>query len=98
MTRICFLAHFTVHPMQRDEFTRVILALTFKTETEPATLTYHWHSLLERNAFLLIEEYADTEAIRHHDANCALLHAKLGEVATLVDVKCYRGPADLAQT
>jgi quinol monooxygenase YgiN len=81
-------ARFEVRDGRRAEFEEVARALRERAEEEPGTRTYRWF-LAGDGGYLVIEEYADTQAALMHNENVADLLARAGECAEMAFAELY---------
>jgi quinol monooxygenase YgiN len=76
-------------PGKREEFTAAAAALAAAGSAEVGTLRYDWYSSDDPRIFVVIEEYADSEAALAHNQHCEELLRSIAELAELTSVHVH---------
>jgi quinol monooxygenase YgiN len=76
-------------PGNREEFIKAAAALAAASSAEVGTLRYDWYSSEDPTIFVVIEEYADSEAALAHNQHCHELLVSIGELAELTSVHVH---------
>jgi quinol monooxygenase YgiN len=76
-------------PGKHDEFIKLATALAAASSAEVGTLRYDWYSSDDPTLFVVIEEYADSEAAITHNRHCDELLRSIAEVGELTSVHVH---------
>jgi quinol monooxygenase YgiN len=76
-------------PGKREEFTAAAAAMAAASSAEVGTLRYDWYSSDDPIIFVVIEEYADSEAALAHNQHCEELLRGIAGLAALTSVHVH---------
>jgi quinol monooxygenase YgiN len=76
-------------PGKREEFIKGAAALAAASSAEVGTLRYEWFSCDDPTVFVVIEEYADSDAALAHNQHCEELLRSMTEVVELTSVHVH---------
>jgi quinol monooxygenase YgiN len=90
-------AELQLRPGKRAEFIKAAAALGAASSAEVGTLRYDWYSSDDPTVFVVIEEYADSDAAMAQNQHCKELLRSIAEHAELTSVHVHgRLGSDLA--
>jgi len=81
-----------VQPAQYDPLTELVSQIVAAAENEPGTLEYDWSISADRKTLIVVERYADSQALLQHGKDFGLFAKRFFTLAKPISLVVFGAP------